>query len=57
MEAFHGRFYVSGEFREKYVVVEDCIIKSVTNEVIEVFPTEIFVSRLILFPISIAFEK
>ena len=32
MEAFHGRFYISGEFREKYVVVEDGIIKSVTNE-------------------------
>ena len=32
MEAFHGRFYISGEFREKYVVVENGIIKEVKNE-------------------------
>ncbi|MGC8562777.1 MAG: dihydroorotase [Thermoplasmata archaeon] len=32
MEAFHGRFYISGEFREKYVVVEDGVIKSITDE-------------------------
>lgn len=32
MEAFHGLFYISGEFREKYVVVDRGVIKEVKSE-------------------------
>ncbi|MCL4447024.1 MAG: dihydroorotase [Thermoplasmatales archaeon] len=32
MDAFHGRFYISGEFREKYVVVDRGIIREVKSE-------------------------
>jgi dihydroorotase len=33
MEAFHGLFYISGEFRDKYVVVEDGKIKEIKDEI------------------------
>ena len=32
MEAFHGLFFISGEFREKYVVVYRGVIKEVKSE-------------------------
>lgn len=32
MEAFHGRFYINGEFREKYIIVDQGKIKKIANE-------------------------
>jgi dihydroorotase len=32
MEALHGRFYISGEFREKYVVVDRGVIVDIRDE-------------------------
>ncbi|MCL5873970.1 MAG: dihydroorotase [Candidatus Thermoplasmatota archaeon] len=41
MEAFHGRFYISGEFREKYVVVDRGVIKEVRDELSDMRATNI----------------
>ncbi len=33
MEAFHGRFYISGEFRDRYVLVDGGVIREVRSEI------------------------
>lgn len=32
MEAFHGKFYIQGEFREKYILVDEGIIREIKDE-------------------------